>query len=308
MNIINQNRDIFPKSIINIAIFNASHVTTELAGAFLIALQNALSCPDRIHIVNTFSYDDEKTLYIIICPAGLGSDKYVRGPKYYITYQLEPLFILQRETYRDFLSKAIFNWDYSLVNVKALANDALNAPLYKLNYLSPGYTPNVSALDIVSGDYNYTDEGKDVDVLFLGWDEIYERRKIIKENLYKTGLRVWFVWTLNLEGMQQAIRRAKICINIHSADIITSLETIRLNILLSNQACVVSENINDVECEIYKDNVFFVPYDKLVETCVALVNNPEMRKRKAIESYQWYKNERDWNKIVDFKSMLPNFM
>jgi hypothetical protein len=113
---------------------------------------------------------------------------------------------------------------------------------------------------------------------------------------------------MNLQGMQEAIRRSKICINIHSMDEMSALETVRLNVLLSNQACIVSENINDPEVDIYKDNVFFVPYDKLVETCVALVNNPEIRKRKAIESYQWYKNERAWNKIVDFKSVLPDLV
>jgi len=291
----------FPKSINNIAILSSSHVTRELPIALLGVIRFVHPYPEKVNCVGEFRLNDETTLYIIICPAGLGSERYVTGPKYYITYQLEPTPILERETYRDFLSKAICNWDYSQVNVDFLRK----YPEINIRYLPPGYSPYIAANDISDGRYYYTDDGKDVDVLFLGWD-MYERRKKIKEELIQAGLKIWFVHTLDLEGMKQAIRRAKVCINIHVFDIMPCLETIRLNILLSNQACVVNEFLPDDELDVYKDNIMTVSYDHLVSTCVDLVNNLEKRRRLALRSHQWYRNERAWNKIVDFNSILPS--
>lgn len=83
-------------------------------------------------------------------------------------------------------------------------------------------------------------------------------------------------------------------------DNLPCLETIRLNILLSNQACIVSEDINDPEMNIYQDMVAFVPYNKLVQTCLELVADSERRKMMAIKSYQWYRSQRDWTRIADF--------
>src|SRR5438132_216502 len=168
----------FPTSIQTISIFNASPVTSELTKALLYTIRSVHPYPERINVVDGLSYNDKSVLYIIICPAGLGSDRHVQSPLYYITYQLEPTFILERQPYRDFLSKAIYNWDYSLKNVEFLGN--------KSTYVSPGCSPNITHKSIRDGLYIYSDKEKTIDVLFLGWD-IFERRQKIKNELKEKG-------------------------------------------------------------------------------------------------------------------------
>lgn len=290
----------FPSTIKNIAIYNASSVTSELPGSLLMILRSIHSQPEKITIVNNFLYEDDLTLYIIICPAGLGSERYIKGPKYYITYQLEPTFVLSREPYRAFLSGALYNWDYSRRNVEKLRSFG-NIKSY---YVPPGFAPTISSPDILKGVSLYSDENKDIDVLFLGWDA-HERRQHIKNALINAGLNVLFIINLNLEQMQDIIKRSKICLNIHVVDDMPCLETIRLNILLSNQACIVSEDINDPEINIYKNMITSVPYDNIVETCNNLIKDFTKRRQIAIQSYQWYRNNRDWRQIVDFNYLLP---
>lgn len=288
-----------PEQCKNIAIYNASRVTTELPGSLLCAIRNVFERPERVSVVNKINYNDEETLYIIICPAGLGSERKQEKPKYYITYQLEAIHVIhEREHYRDFLSGAIMNWDYSKKNVEILKEYGIPSM-----YVPPGFTYPMTTKELADGSYIYSDTGKDIDVLFLGWD-VYERRKKIKEDLMRVGLKTVFVCDLDIEGMKKAIKRAKILLNLHFQDNMTCLETIRLNILLSNQACIVSEDIDDPEKDIYQDHITIVPYDRLVDTCITLIKDPEARKRQAIKSYRWYRKSREWNSIVDFCDLL----
>lgn len=291
----------FPATIRRIDILSASHVTQELPIAILSALRFVHPHPPQINCVGHFNPDDETTLYIIICPAGYGSERHVVGPKYYITYQLDPVPIFQQETYRNLLAGAICNWDYSPKNVAHLAQ----YPEIKSLYVPLGYTPHIAAADVADGRYYYWEEGKDIDVLFLGWD-IYEQRRLIKEGLTAAGLRVLFTVDLNLAGMQQAIRRAKLCLNLHGIAEILCLETVRLNILLSNQACVINEAMDDPEVAVYADHLITVPYDQIISTCLQLLSNPELRQRIALKAFQWYRREREWNRIVDFNSLVPS--
>lgn len=295
---------VFAKTIKNISIYNASRVTSELAPSLLEALRLSHQYPERINIVPNYKLDDETTLYIIICPAGLGSEFSHQGPIYYVTYQLDPGLpapAFSRDTYLKFLSGAIYNWDYSNKNAEYLKKEHVINTLY----VPPGFTHSLSTGDLTNGSYIYSENDKQIDVLFLGWD-IHERRRLIRDALYGSGLRIWFVSHLDTEAMKQAIRKSKICLNLHYMDKLPCLETIRLNILLSNQACIVSEDIDDPEINIYKDAVTVVPYDKIVQTCVDLVGDPTRRRRMALKSYQWYRSQREWSKIVDFNKLLPS--
>jgi hypothetical protein len=192
------------------------------------------------------------------------------------------------------------NWDYSPKNVAYLAR----YPEIKSMYVPLGYAPHIAAPDVADGRYYYNDHGRDIDVLFLGWD-IYERRRLIKEGLMAAGLQVLFTTELDLAGMQRAIRRAKVCLNLHGIAEILCLETVRLNILLSNQACVLNETLDDPEVEVYGDSILTVPYDQIVPTCCRLVLQPRLRQSMALKSFQWYRREREWTRIVDFNSLVP---
>ncbi len=287
----------WPETINQLALYNASHVTGEV----LLALYHTLK-PQYPNLIISSKIDlhSETILYLIICPGGYDYGNIHLRPKYYITYQLEPTYTLIRDNYRGFLAHAIENWDYSLKNVNFFKDSEV-----KSCYLPVGYTPIIASEDIQNGIYSYNDSGKDIDVLFLGWD-IHNRRIHIKNLLLKAGLRTVFICGLDLNGMQQYIRRAKICLNIRSGDYVQCLETIRLNILLSNQACIVNEDLDDPELETYTDYLITVPYEQIIPTCLTLVNDFDYRKSLANRSYQWYRTERIWSKIVNFEEKLPN--
>jgi hypothetical protein len=291
-----------PETIKNICIFNASHVTMELAGALLSAIRSVHNTPQNINIGTEINFEDETTLYLIICPAGWRD--LTRHPKYFITYQLDVWYVLDRPGDQFFLGKSLYNWDYSKLNLNHSETQG-----YQFNqiYVPPGYTDILSTSDLINGTYLYTDEGKDIDILFLGWDK-YTHRAAIRKDFELTPLKIWFISGLNLEQMKAAIRRAKICLNIHvSADWAEkySLQTIRLNLLLSNQSCIVSEDIEDPEKQIYQDYIKFVPNSQLVVTCLTLLYDFNKRRDLAIKSYQWYRNKRRWSDLVDFNSLLP---
>lgn len=291
----------FPDTIKSIVIYNASFGTRELARALLYAIRAVYPAPQHVSIAGSFENNRDDILYIIICPAGFGASNISKGPKYYINYQLEPTFALDRLTYLPLLSAAICNWDYCQYNVQYLTS------LHNIKslYVPVGYTPSISTDDILIESTMYSEQDKDIDVLFLGYCEAYPRRLKIRDDLYRRGLRIWFVSDLDLIGMQKAIKRARVCLNFHNADNMNSLETIRLNILLSNYACIVSEEVKASERDQYKDVVIFTSYDKLVDKCCELKGQVEQRLSQAIKSYQWYITKRRWNDIVDFNKLLP---
>lgn len=285
-----------------IGIYNGSFGTRELAPALLSAIRSVHSKPWNISIVNVLEINKEDILYIIICPAGLRKDAIL--PKKYITWQLEYMDgVYNNLDYINILRGALINWDYSVFNINFLKE--------KFNITSvhvpPGFNCFIAQRDITEGLYIYSDEGKDIDILFLGYCEAYPRRKLFRDNCNKTGLKTYFVSNLDLEGMKNVIRRSKVCINLAAKDVFV-LATIRLNILLSNQSCIVSElSIDDDADALYsKHGVCFAPYNDLIEKAYYLVHNYVIRKNMAIKSYQWYRNERIWTDIINFNSLLPN--
>jgi hypothetical protein len=292
----------FPSSINRLAIYNASFGTRELGPALLAVLRSVYSKPWLISSVDHLEYDREDILYIIICPAGLGI-KETPMPKYYINWQLEFLVgAYNVPAYIDRLRNALDNWDYSQLNIKiAAARDKIIE-----HHVPPGFIETIPAPDILTGQYIYTDEGKDIDVLFLGYCDAYPRRILIRDNCVRAGLKIWFPSNLDLEGMRQAIRRSKVCINMAAQDMFI-LAQVRLNILLSNQSCIVSEKSTDAgDDHLYQQSgMLVVPYDKIVETVWDLVRDFEQRRAIAISSYQWYRNSRKWSEIVDWNSLLP---
>ena len=47
------------------------------------------------------------------------------------------------------------------------------------------------------------------------------------------------------------------------------------NILLSNRACIVNEEINDPELDLYNEYLITVPYRRLVQACLNLIGDFE---------------------------------
>jgi len=293
----------FPVTITTVAIFNGSFGTRELGPALLSAIRSVYSKPWNIILVDKLEYGRDDILYIIVCPAGLGI-KQVDMPKYYINWQLEFMIgAYNVPAYIDRMRGAIDNWEYSTFNL-AISHSRDNIGSI---HVPPGFNETIVDPDILTGKYVYTDENKDIDVLFLGYCDAYPRRIEIRQNCFNAKLRVWFVSDLDLEGMRKVIKRSKVCLNMAAQDEFV-LATVRLNILLSNQACIVSEvSVDKVADKLYSQNgICFVPYDNIVEKLWDLVHDFDTRRTMAIKSYQWYKNQRHWNDIVDFNKLLPS--
>lgn len=194
------------------------------------------------------------------------------------------------------------NWDYSQFNINI---SRLRDNIESL-YVPPGFNETVSSPDIISGEYLYTDHEKDIDVLFLGWCDPFPRRLHIRDNFVRAGLKVLFVCGLNDHEMKSIIRRSKVCINIATTDTFI-FHKIRMNILLSNQACIVSESTIDRSDNLqYEENgLCVVPYEMIIETVCELLQNFDIRRNMALRSYQWYRNTHRWTDIVDFNKLLP---
>lgn len=282
-----------PKSINKIVIYNCSHVTTELPEAFYITIKKILPKNIDISIESNIRYDSYNILYILICPMGIIN--MCSYPIYYITYQLEPTNVVAgNEKYRKILMGALINFDYSKRNV----DYCKSLPYINSVYLPIGYTDNMAREDISNGSYCYNDDERSIDVLFLGWD-IHPRRKLIKQKLEEVGIKSLFIINQNLQQMKEIIRKSKICLNMRATDEIKCLETIRLNILLSNQSCVINENVEDYESNIYDPYIISVSYENIVNTCKTVLDDFEKRKEMAIKSFNWYITERKFEDVSD---------
>jgi len=228
--------------------------TMSLASVFAAAIRQVHPQAQQI----TYSADEqrgcwitnqEQAVYIILC-----TREPLRGllrsgqqlPKHYIVYQLDPAAVLDDEEYLTVLRQAYAVWDHDARNVDILDKLGIRA-----SHLPIAYHPALTAGDLIIGDRLYDDRGKDTDVLFLG-NCSYQRRTELRDQLYKQGLWVWFTGEMDTVQMQAAVKRAKICLNVHSHDPNGNkpyLETLRLNLYLSNLAVVVSEYCGVVEPE-----------------------------------------------------------
>ena len=290
----------WPVTLRSIAVYNGSFGTRELGPALVSAIKAVYSKPENVSLAASMEMNRDDILYIIVCPAGVGRNGTL--PKYYINWQLE--FMIgdyDVDWYWNILRGALSNWEYSTFNMPLTKSKGITSV-----HVPPGFNETISTPEIMSGSYEYNDEGKDIDILFLGYCDAYPRRLLFRENCESTGLKTFFISNYDLNGMRGVIKRAKVCIQMAAKDIFP-VATVRLNILLSNQACIVAEKSIDTEADdLYsKHGIAFVPYEDLVERACELVHNPELRKRMALHSYNWYRTERNWNKIIDFPALLP---
>jgi hypothetical protein len=184
----------------------------------------------------------------------------------YNTEQVHPDSIWIKPQYLDILKRYTV-WDYSRRNIEVLRTMGVEA-----TWCGLGYAPELTRI-------TPTPE-KDIDVLFVG--NVHSRRHRILDALHQAGVNVMAVrgqcWA---EQRDALFARAKIVINIHMYDA-HILEMFRVSYLLANRICVVSETGQDhaIEDEL-QGGIAFAPYDKLVETCIALLADDAARDRIA---------------------------
>lgn len=295
---------IFPSSIDQIVIFNASFGTRELDSALFATLRTILPCPWKVSIGTFLEQNRDDLLYCIICPAGLGTNPTL--PKYFIVWQLEDLQgTYNNENYLNILRSALMVWDYSQFNVDLLRKEHNISAIY----CPPGFSETITSPDLLNGVYLYNDQTKDIDILFLGYCDAYPRRILLREQCKelcaKENLKMLFVSDFDIQGMRDLIRRSRVCLNFAVWDVFV-LAKIRLNILLSNQAFVISEIACDKDAvELYSESgMVFTSYENLLSETLSYLHKPEERRKRAIQSYQWYR-KRSWAKIFSFEKYLP---
>lgn len=167
-------------------------------------------------------------------------------------------------------------WDYSQHNMKTLKK------LFgvQATHLALGYVPELTRIK---------PRPKDIDVLFIG--SLSERRKKVLEALAATGRKVSAAYNSYGPERDALIARSKIIINIHYYEA-QLFEVVRVSYLLANKACVVSETGRDMQLEApYKQAVAWADYDKLIDTCLALLADEKARKAQEKAGFDSIKNQ-----------------
>jgi hypothetical protein len=164
-------------------------------------------------------------------------------------------------------------WDYSARNVTAIAPFGVRPILCGI-----GYTPGLTRIALASE--------QDIDVLFIG--SFNPRRRQVLNQLHRSGKKVFAAFDVYGEERDALFARAKIVLNVHYFDA-KVFEIVRVSYLVANRICVVSETGGDPDLEApLKDGVAFASYDKLVETCLALLDDPAARARIAQRGFELF--------------------
>ena len=166
-------------------------------------------------------------------------------------YNLEPLYDGCRSLSVGYMEvlRAFPVWDYQERNVEYLRAHGVNA-----RHVPCGYTP---ALERAKP------RTKDIDVLFVGSMSPRREAKLAEIRKACSVVTAQGVYGAELDAL---IARARIVVNIHFTDHPHPLEVVRLNYLMANGCCVVSERgWDEAENDNYSGGVIFA--DDLARDC-----------------------------------------
>ena len=178
--------------------------------------------------------------------------------------------------------------EYSARNAARIREQTGNAHVY---LFKPGYVPEATRIAAVR---------EDVDVLYYGI--VNERRKKILDALAAAGLVVKALPGVYGAERDAWIARSKLVLNVHYYDDKIH-EIVRTSHLLANRKAVVSECEPDTEIDAdLREALVAVPYDQLVQTCVALVRDEARRRAVAQQGFEIF-SRRD--QVAEFAQVLP---
>ena len=164
-------------------------------------------------------------------------------------------------------------WDYARANVDYLSAHGVAARLVPVGY--------ASCLTGIPA------EPEDIDVLAYG--AMSERRVAVLDQLRDRGVKVRRLFNVYGGRRDRYIARARIVLNIHTWGACL-FEIVRVSYLLANGRFVISEEGTDPALEApYRDAVAFAPYDRLVETTIAMLAEPDTRARRAAAGFELFK-------------------
>ena len=179
------------------------------------------------------------------------------------------------------LGKTHLIWDYSENNIEFLrGKDCKRIKKYQIGYHEKLF--RIPQRDL-----------KDIDVLFYG--SINDRRKKLLNELKESGLRVKALFGVYGAQRDEYISRAKIVLNCHHYDA-KIFEIVRVHYLINNAVTVVSEVDSETNIDSFWRNIIFgVPFDEIVQECVKLSNNDAYRKKISERAFSKLKNQLQLN-------------
>lgn len=171
-------------------------------------------------------------------------------------------------------------WEYSKENIEYLKT---LKPLFEPAHVPLGFTEQMGRIEKA--------DNQDIDVLFYG--SINYRRKVILENLKKSGLNVIHLFGVYGAERDSYISRSKIILNVH-AHKTNIFEIVRISYLLSNRKAVVSELSpgSKVDSDV-KGGLIFAEYDGLVEACRSLVSDDSRRSEVEIKGFSAFSSRKE---------------
>jgi hypothetical protein len=182
-------------------------------------------------------------------------------PEGTILYNLEPIGGNPHMLMSPELSRRYTIWDYSPANIAYWHQHDIDAICVPVGYVRE-LTRIIPA------------PRPDIDVLFFG--SVNSRRaKIIGQLQEALGERMMVLQRFG-RMRDDAISRSRIVLNLHYYDSPRIFEWVRTSYLLANMKCVVSETSDDFPLALV-GAVADVPYDKLVEECLRLLDATEER-------------------------------
>ena len=193
----------------------------------------------------------------------------------FVVYQLEQLHaelghLKNWPEYLGLLRNACAILEYSPSNLKYLASRGIE----NVSLLPPAYHPALSTFAAA--------EDRDIDVLMIG--AVTPRRLRLFRELARKKARVFFINNGYGAERNATIARSNIVLNVHATEDLDILETIRLQLLLSNSCFVISEV---ADYNPYGDGVVYGSYDELVNLCLDYLARPAAeRDRIAAAGFQ----------------------
>lgn len=212
---------------------------------------------------------------ILFCAHLLAANASIALPARSIVYnteQIESGASFDSGGYRDLLRRHPV-WDYSARNVGRLAPLLGHA---RLHHVPVGYAPELTRIE--------RREPRDIDVLFYG--SVNERRRQVLDRLAAEGVNVHAAYGVYGAERDALIARSRLVLNVHYYPT-NIFEMIRVSYLLANRTAVVSERSPGTEiAPELAEAVAFAPYERLVETCLALLRDDAQREALADGAFE----------------------
>lgn len=163
-------------------------------------------------------------------------------------------------------------WDYSSKNITKFNQLGID----RTKLLKIGFQKELARLD--------SRVPKEIDVLFYG--SVNERRKVILDGLEAKGLKVKVLFGVYGKDRDEWVERSKVVLNHHYYES-QIFEIVRVFYLLTNSVAVVGE-VNEATSidAMYQDGILAARYEDLVDSCVELVRNPQLRDQTQLKALQ----------------------